>query len=158
MLISKQCHFIIHFTFWVKSNWINFILFFSVLCKFKLPYNVHYLYFIFCHPDFFFCACVSSLCTHSSLLTFFHFFALFNNCCSHAWVFEKTLHELHISCTHNEWSLFFFFRGPCLDEYWFAYQKLIKLKKIMQFILFYCITEWIFFLQCKYAIRGWSNL
>ena len=61
------------------------------------------------HRDIFFRTCFASFHTHASLLIFFVcFFILFDSCCSHARVFEKTLaHELPISCSHTEWYVFY---------------------------------------------------
>ena len=59
--------------------------------------------------DFFFFVTALLLSIHSSLITYvICFFILFHSCCSHAWVFEKTLvHEFLIFYSHTEWYLRF---------------------------------------------------
>ena len=59
---------------------------------------------------FFSCSSFTSfLSSHpSSFLTFYWIFILFHSCCSHVWVFRKTLMpEFHISYSHTEWCLLF---------------------------------------------------
>ena len=79
-----------------------------------------------------FCSCrFASLHVHDSLLTIFVcLFALFRSCCSHAWVFGKTLwHEFPMSYSHTEWYTFLFSRGEivCNLGRSFVYQNQIKL-------------------------------
>ena len=110
-------------------NWIEFY-FFPFLIKY---YHIMFIIIVFwlgCDrpSDFFFRARFASFHAHAFLLAFFvYFFVLFRSCCSHAWVFWKTLvHEFPISYSHTEWYLPFP-RGEivCLGRS-FVYQNQIK--------------------------------
>ena len=89
----------------------------TLFFSYKILTNYVYYYCILIRivqavgSNFFFRALFASFHTRASLLTFLVcFIILFHSCCSHARVFGKTLlHEFHISYSHIEWYLFFFF-------------------------------------------------
>ena len=86
-------------------------------CAFSISYkmltNCVYYYCIWLGCDRpsglpFFHARFISFHTHTSLLTVFCFFILFHSCCSHAWMFGKTLvREFPMSYSHTEWYIIF---------------------------------------------------
>ena len=97
----------------LRPSWFTDILFWIGLLLSKEVKQLKIIIIIIGRRDFFFFhARFTSFRTHTSPLTFFCFFVLFNSCSSHSQVFDKTfMHEFHISVNLTEWYLLYFPTG-----------------------------------------------